>query len=112
MKKHGHEIENSIPMIEFLMNYVCLTDIVDEETIELLSNATHKDIKELNIPYIQAVPFESVTKEDLKTGKIIYVYDGKSTKRNRRLAPYIRPEVLRKEEQERGVHNGKVRELK
>lgn len=95
------EYENSISMLEFLINYVGLTDITDEETIKKLKYATHRDIKELNIPYVKAIPFEAVTKEDLKTGGIIYVYDGKSTRRNKRVAPYIRPEILRMNEEKR-----------
>lgn len=98
--KKDEEI-NSIPMLEFLINYVGLSDIIDEETLRNLKKATHKDIKELRIPYVKAIPFECVTEEDLRNGNIIYVTDGKSTKRNRHLAPYIRPSIL-KEKEERG----------
>lgn len=100
MKKLEYEI--SISMIEFLTSYVGLDDIVDEETIAKLKRATHRDIKELGIPYVKAVPFETVEKEDIETGSILYVYDGKSTKKNKRVAPYIRPEILKEQERKRG----------
>lgn len=99
----------SISMIEFLLNYVDMGDLLkgNEKAVKLLSNATHKDIKELNLPFVKSVPYGIVEPEDILEGNIILVYDGKSKGHNKRLAPYIRPEILReearvKEEMERG----------
>lgn len=96
MKDKDYEI--SISMLDFLINYVSLDEMVDSETIKKLEKATHRDIKELNIPYVKTVPFEIVNKESILNGSILYVYDGKSTKKNKRVAPYIRPEILKEEE--------------
>ncbi len=90
----------SISMLDFLTNYVGIDAFIDEEALVNLSKATHKDIKELGIEYIKAIPFEAVTQEDILLGNILFVYDGKSTKRNKRIAPYIRPEILMLEKEE------------
>lgn len=90
----------SISMLGFLTNFVGISDSLDADTLSKLGRATHKDIKELGIEYVKAVPFECVTEEDIFLGKIILVRDGRSTKRNERIAPYIRPEVLMAEKQE------------
>lgn len=106
-KKFDIEAFPSISMEEFLRDYVgpeaTITDIVAAR----LKKATHKDIKELNIPYVQAVPFDIVTEESLMTGEFLLVYDGKSTNKTKRIAPYVRPEKLKKKE----MNLGEVEEL-
>lgn len=92
------ESYESISMLEFLINYVEI-EAIDEVSLSNLRRATHRDIKELRIPYVKAVPFECVTNEDVLEGRIIIVHDVKG--RQKRIAPYIRPEILKKEETKR-----------
>lgn len=100
-----YEKETAISMYEFLINYVGIVGMVSEEDMNKLARATHRDIKELNIPYIKAVPFDCVEIEDVRSGNIIYVYDGKSTRKNKRVAPYIRPEILMNKEIKDNISN-------
>ncbi len=92
------ESYESISMLEFLINYVGI-EAIDKVSLSNLGEATHRDIKELRIPYVKAVPFECETNEDVLEGRIVIVHDGKG--RRKRIAPYIRPEILKKEEIER-----------
>lgn len=89
----------SISLLEFLTGYLELDNEFDQKKIESLSKATHKDIKELELPYVKTIPFEEVEREDVLTGKVILVRDGKSRPNNLRIAPYIRPGLLKKLEQ-------------
>lgn len=98
MSKHEFEAFPSVSMMTFLKDYVGEDANINEATARKLAKATHKDLKELNIPYVKAVPFDIVTTDDLCTGKFILVYDGKSTPRNKRIAPYIRPSILKEQE--------------
>lgn len=98
-KSFNYEAFPSISMEEFLRDYVGSEATITEAIASRLKRATHKDIKELNIPYVKAVPFEIVTEESLMMGEYLLVYDGKSTNRTKRIAPYIRPEKLKQKEQ-------------
>lgn len=99
MSQFNLESFPSVSMAVFLRDYVGEDACIDDATSRKLAKATHKDIKELNIPYVKAVPFDIVTTDDLCTGKYILVYDGKSTQRNKRIAPYVRPSILKEKEQ-------------
>ena len=108
MKKNNFEHYPSVSLIKFLTEYVSV-DGINEETINKLAKATHKDIKELNIPYVKAVPFEILTDEALASGDIILVADGKSTLKNKRIAPYVRPEILKEKERNQEKEEDKER---
>lgn len=97
-KEFNYEAFPSISMEEFLRDYVGAEATITDAVAARLKRATHKDIKELNIPYVKAVPFEIVTEESLMTGEHLLVYDGKSSNRTKRIAPYIRPEKLKQKE--------------
>ena len=99
MSQFNLESFPSVSMAVFLRDYVGEDACIDDATSRKLAKATHKDLKELNIPYVKAVPFDIVTTDDLCTGKYILVYDGKSTQRNKRIAPYVRPSILKEKEQ-------------
>ena len=101
-RKFNVEAFPSISMEEFLKYYVGPEAAITEMVAKRLNKATHKDIKELNIPYVKAVPFDIVTEESLMNGEFLLVYDGKSTNRTKRIAPYIRPEKLKKQEMDLG----------
>ena len=98
MSQFNFEKFPSVSMATFLRDYVGEDACIDDATARKLAKATHKDVKELNIPYVKAVPFDIVTTDDLCTGKYILVYDGKSTPRNKRVAPYVRPSILKEQE--------------
>ncbi|MCH5167187.1 MAG: hypothetical protein J1F35_04765 [Erysipelotrichales bacterium] len=89
-------------MAEFLLNYANLDDdlsteqVLDMETAKL----THQDLTKLGLPYIKRVPVEIVTENDISSGKILIVYDFKSTKSNKRCAPYLRPAYVKQLEEE------------
>lgn len=101
-KKFDIEAFPSISMEEFLRDYVGPEATITDMVAARLKKATHKDIKELNIPYVKAVPFDVVTEESLMTGEFLLVYDGKSTNKTKRIAPYVRPEKLKKKEMDLG----------
>ena len=97
MSQFNLESFPSVSMATFLRDYVGEDACIDDATSRKLAKATHKDLKELNIPYVKAVPFDIVTTDDLYTGKYILVHDGKSTQRNKRIAPYVRPSLLKEQ---------------
>lgn len=99
MRQFDLESFPSVSMMVFLKDYVGEDANINDATARKLAKATHKDLKELNIPYVKAVPFDIVTTDDLYTGKYILVHDGKSTQRNKRIAPYVRPSILKEQEQ-------------
>ena len=99
MRQFDLESFPSVSMMVFLKDYVGEDANINDATDRMLAKATHKDLKELNIPYVKAVPFDIVTTDDLYTGKYILVHDGKSTQRNKRIAPYVRPSILKEQEQ-------------
>ena len=102
MKNHKLRRIHYISMIEFLTDYVGLEETLNDEHIGKLQHATHKDIKEIGFPYVKAVPMDSITDEEVLSGDIILVADGKSTDKNPRLAPYIRPQLLKERENKKG----------
>lgn len=85
----------SISLLEFLTDYLELDNELEQKKIEHLSKGTHQDIKELAFPYVKTIPFEEIEREDILTGKVILIRDGKSTSNNLRIAPYIRPGLLK-----------------
>lgn len=87
----------TISMYEFITNYLNLDNLLSDEAILLLSKATHKDLKELNLSYVKTIPYEAVNKADVLEGRVILVCDGKSSSKNKRIAPYIRPQILKDE---------------
>ena len=95
MRQFDYESFPSVSMMTFLKDYVGEDANINEAMARKLAKATHKDLKELNIPFVKAVPFDILTTDDLLMGKYILVYDGKSTSRNKRIAPYVRPELLK-----------------
>ena len=99
MRQFDLESFPSVSMMVFLKDYVGEEANINDAKARKLAKATHKDLKELNIPYVKAVPFDIVTTDDLYTGKYILVHDGKSTQRNKRIAPYVRPSILKEQEQ-------------
>ena len=99
MSQFNFENFPSVSMATFLRDYVGEDACINDETARKLAKATHKDLKELNIPYVKSVPFEILTTDDLCMGKYILVYDGKSTQHNKRIAPYVRPSILKEQEQ-------------
>ena len=99
MRQFDLESFPSGSMMVFLKDYVGEDANINDATARKLAKATHNDLKELNIPYVKAVPFDIVTTDDLYTGKYILVHDGKSTQRNKRIAPYVRPSILKEQEQ-------------
>lgn len=86
-----------IPMSEFLFYYANLDGNITEEIISKLekSKATHMDITELGFPYIKRVSFDNITEEDIRRGDVILVNDFKSNGKNQRTAPYIRPMIVK-----------------
>ncbi len=96
MKHVDIDAYRGITMEEFLNNFV---GVIPFEQVERLKRvrATHQDITMLGIPYIERVPFGMVTEWDIMTGNILLVSDFKSTEKRKRLAPYIRPELLKKQ---------------
>ena len=97
MRQFDYESFPSVSMMTFLKDYVGEDANINEAMARKLAKATHKDLKELNIPFVKAVPFDILTTDDLYTGKYILVHDGKSTLRNKRIAPYVRPELLKQQ---------------
>lgn len=97
MKKIDIDSYKSITMEEFLENYVNLDNVITREIVEKLakSKATHNDLTELGIPYIKRIPFEEVSQDDILTGDVILVNDFKGSNRHPRVAPYIRPSLLK-----------------
>ena len=87
-------------MAEFLINYANLDgNLTVEQVIELeINRVTHRDLTELGIPYIKRVPSDIVTEDDISSGRILIVYDFKSTKASKRRAPYLRPELVKEME--------------
>lgn len=77
-----------IPMKIFLKEYVGI-DI----QLDLLKKATHKDVKYLNFNNVKAVPFELINKENIYTGDIILVTDGKH-----HIAPYLNPNRIKEKD--------------
>lgn len=101
----GFDVDSymALSMAEFLENYVNLDNILTKEIITKLANAkaTHSDITLLGIPYIKRIPYEEVSQDDILTGNVILVNDFKGNNRKPRIAPYIRPSILKKQEEEK-----------
>ncbi len=97
MKQFNVDSYIGISMEEFLINYVDLGDVLTSEVISKLSKAkaTHYDLTLLGIPYIKRIPYEEVNQDDLLMGRVILVNDFKGNKKHPRLAPYIRPSILK-----------------
>ncbi len=78
---------NSISMYKFLRDY---HGIANESMLKKLCLRTHKELKILKEGYmglkLTSVSFQSVTDEDIKTGRIIYVLDKCDNP-----APYVNP---------------------
>jgi hypothetical protein len=107
MKKINIDDYEGMRMEDFLYNYVGLDIMKSYDKVKILSRATHRDIKELGIYFLKTVPFDSVTEEDIATGRILIVADGKSSVRNKRNAPYIRPEILIEEHRQKEMELNK-----
>lgn len=93
----------ALSMEEFLENYVNLDNILTEEVIMKLAKAkaTHYDLTVLGIPYIKRIPFEEVTQDDILMGNVILVNDFKGNNKRPRVAPYIRPSILKEQEEDK-----------
>lgn len=100
MKQFNVDNYMGISMEEFLINYVNLDDVLTEEVISKLSKAkaTHYDLTLLGIPYLKRIPFEEVDHDDLLMGKVLLVNDFKGNNKHQRIAPYIRPSILKEKE--------------
>lgn len=87
MNKKQIKKQDHVSMEKFLRNYV---GIKNEKVLEWLINLTHREIKEIcdevYLLDLTRISFESVTKEDLKTGEVILVLDKDSNP-----APYVNP---------------------
>ncbi len=101
----------SLSMREFLENYVNLDNLLSEEIINKLENnrATHIDLTDIGLPYFQRIPYEMVNYEDLLTGRVLLVNDFKGSLRHPRIAPYIRPQLIKDKEimKEKRLERGK-----
>lgn len=101
MKGFDVDSYKAITMKEFLEYYANLDNNLTSEIIEKLeeAKATHYDITLLGIPYIKRIPYEEVNQDDLLMGNIILVNDFKGNSRKTRIAPYIRPSLLKEREE-------------
>lgn len=90
----------AITMREFLENYANIDGQLTSEVMDKLeeSKATHYDLTLLGIPYIKRIPYEEVNQEDILMGNVILVSDFKGSKKRNRVAPYIRPSLLKERE--------------
>lgn len=99
----GFEVDSylAITMKEFLENYVNLDEILTREIINKLakSKATHYDLTVLGIPYVKRIPYEQVKQEDILMGNVVLVNDFRGSNRRPRVAPYIRPSLLKMQEE-------------
>lgn len=91
----------AITMKEFLENYVNIDNILTSEIIDKLaqSKATHYDLTQLGIPYIKRIPYEEVNPDDILMGNVILVNDFKGSNKRPRVAPYVRPSLLKEKEE-------------
>lgn len=108
----------TLSMREFLLDYVFLKDDYTSEEYQNWVNAvgsleknhaTHLDLTELGIGYLVRLPYEAITEDDIAIGKVLLVEDFKSTPRKRRIAPYLRPSLVKQREENKGENeNGKL----
>lgn len=98
-----------ISMEEFLENYANIDNNLTSDIIGKLkrAKATHRDLTLLGIPYIKRIPYEEVMEDQLLMGNIILVNDFKGSNKRPRVAPYIRPSLLKQQEEtkQRTLHN-------
>lgn len=92
----------AISMKEFLEAYANLDNTLTDEIINKLetSKATHHDLTLLGIPYIKRIPYEQVDQDDISMGNVILVNDFKGSNKRPRVAPYIRPSLVKQQEEE------------
>lgn len=96
MKNKEYDERYIITLREFLNDFLDIKKLtnIDDKKMNQLAKFSHLQIKDLNLPNVQCIPFEMLTEELLMRGDVLLVADGKSNGKKKNLAPYIRPELL------------------
>ncbi len=101
----------TLSMREFLLDYVLVKEHYEEEDLKEWENAvnkleknkaTHLDLSELGIGYLVRIPYEAISEDDIRMGNVLLVEDFKSTPKHKRVAPYLRPSLVKEREERKG----------